>query len=61
MTQRRRGRPTLEPGQSSSLVALKLPDAMYDEVYRRASSRRESMADVIRRALKDHLRGVSTR
>jgi hypothetical protein len=34
---------------------------MYDEVYRRASSRRESMADVIRRALKDHLRGVSTR
>jgi hypothetical protein len=49
---KRRGRPTLDPaGRPSTLVGVRLTAATYTAVTKAAAIRRESIQDLIRRAL----------
>ena len=53
--QKRRGRPRLDTRHPSAQVHVRMPDPLYDAVYRRASQSRQSVPDVIRRMLTIHL------
>ena len=48
---RRRGRPRLDPDQSSIRVCLAIPEDQYDLAYQRAGRDRQKVPDVIRTAL----------
>jgi hypothetical protein len=52
---KRRGRPRLHARYPSAQVHVRMPDPLYDAVYRRASQDRQSVPDVIRRVLTLHL------
>jgi hypothetical protein len=47
----RRGRPSVSPGERSTDVHLTIPDSLYDRAYAKASSQRETVPEIIRRAL----------
>ena len=49
---KRPGRPPLDDSAPSAAVNLRLAARDYDEVYRLAKQRRESVQDVIRRGVK---------
>ena len=48
---RRRGRPRLDPSDSSMSVHVRLPTKQYDAAVKRASDERLSLADYIRRRI----------
>ena len=56
---KRGGRPKLDP-EGSSVVAVRLPDVLYDQAYQRARKRRMAVSDMIREALSVHLRAPTT-
>lgn len=49
---RRRGRPALSTSGASAPVCIKLPPADYDKLFTFSRRSRESVPDVIRRAVK---------
>ena len=57
MKPKRRGRPSLDPtGQPSEPVQVKLTAADYDTAIKAAALRRESIQDLLRRALRHDLK-----
>ena len=58
--QKRRGRPTLDPaGRPSTLVGVRLAADSYTAAAKEAALRRESIQDLIRRALARETRRIS--
>jgi hypothetical protein len=53
---KRPGRPTLDPDDPSVRFSLTLPSKRYDALCRHAAAERETVADVLRRALSREFR-----
>ena len=49
---RRRGRPSLDPGNRSVQVCLTIPAARYDAIYARARAARVSIPEQVRREMR---------
>lgn len=53
MSTKRPGRPPVDPTDRSVLVTIRLPSRAYDRQYQRAQRERVTIAEAIRRTLKD--------
>ena len=52
-----RGRPRIDPSDSTVTVSLALPGRTYDVIYRKAQSERLSVPEIIRRAIRRRTAG----
>jgi len=51
MSSRRRGRPSLEPGEPSTIVSVRLPVPLHEAALQSAGEQRLDLATFIRRAV----------
>lgn len=59
-SQKRRGRPSIEAGEPTESVPVRLPRSLYDAICRTAAKRDVSVSQIVREALKRPTSTTST-